>query len=32
MSDQHIIQQWLAYAGKLAQGGRLDEAIQALQG
>lgn len=31
MSDQHIIQQWLAYAGKLAQGGRLDEAIQALQ-
>lgn len=30
MSDQQIIQQWLTYASKLAQQGRLDEAIQAL--
>lgn len=31
MSDQQIIQQWLTYATKLAQQGRLEEAIQALQ-
>lgn len=31
MSDENIIKQWLAYATKLAQQGRLEEAIQALQ-
>jgi tetratricopeptide (TPR) repeat protein len=31
MSDENIIKQWLAYATKLAQQGRLDEAVQALQ-
>lgn len=30
MSDQQIIQQWLTYANKLAQQGRVDDAIQAL--
>jgi len=31
MSDQQVVEQWIVYATKLAQQGRLDEALQALQ-
>lgn len=31
MSDQQLVQQWIVYASKLAQQGRCDEAMQALQ-